>query len=111
MAFAASAPQPKLRRGKQRNNTSETALRPRHSLHGALSLGARWTRNDSCGHPKENPAIFEPYRRGSGPPCIERPQVAAGATRPVSPSSPERCGLTHLQGDLSLKSASTSDSF
>ena len=56
MAFAASTPQLGLRRGKRRDITSETALRRRHSLHGASSLGARWTGNDDDAR----------YRRGLG---------------------------------------------
>jgi len=56
MAFAAFTPQLGLRRGKRRETTSKTALRRRHSLHGASSLGARWIGNDDDA----------PYRRGLG---------------------------------------------
>src|SRR5262245_47007704 len=47
MAFAASTPQLGLRRGKRRETTSETVLRRRHSLHGALSLGIRSIQNNN----------------------------------------------------------------
>ena len=49
---------------------------------------------------KENPVAPAHGDGGSGPPCMERPQGAAGATRPVSSSSPERCDFTHPLGDL-----------
>jgi hypothetical protein len=54
-----------------RDSTSDSALRRRHSLHGALSLGARRTQNDSGACQKGKPRRacvttgFRPLYRGT----------------------------------------------